>query len=199
MQIAIGIANSLGLAVTLPYTAEASEQVNSTLNSRSAGVSDLNVVLKYRFLDTDGLKLTFRPLIILPTGNTAEGLSDGKFGYSAALLATKEFSEGKFLLHANTGYARHNYEDDAVRDSSRHDIFTFSIACEAEIAEGLRLGADIGLATNADKASDTPPVYAIIGVKYEFIKALEGYVGLKAGLTKPEDDLAALFGITLKY
>jgi hypothetical protein len=199
LQLDAGIVTGLGIIVTLPYTAEAREQINGNFNSKAAGFSDLNVALKYRFIDSDGLKLTLKPAVILPTGNSSEGLSDGRFGYTTSLLATKEFAEGKFTVHSNVGYERHNYRDDAVRQATGHDLFTFSVACEAEVAEKLTLAADIGLATNLNRASDTPPAFALVGIKYEFIKAVEGYAGVKAGITKPEDDVAALLGVVFKF
>lgn len=199
MTVTVGIAKALDASVVVPYTFAGNVKVNGVKSSRTEGFNDITVAIKYQFLETDGLKLAIKPGLILPTGKASEGLSDGKLGYTAALLATGEFNEGKFVLHANAGYERHNYKDKAVKEEARHDIFAVSIACEAEIAEGLKLAADTGLATNADRASDTPPAYALVGAKYEFSKMLEGYAGVKFGLTNPEDDVSALFGTVLKF
>ena len=199
ITITAGVAREMDIAFTLPYTYGARRTVNGDLISRAEGFNDMTVDLKFQFLDLDGLKLAIKPGIILPTGKSSEGLSDRKFGYAAFLLATKEFHEGKYALHANAGYGRHNFKDDAVRDANRPDIFSFSIACEAEIAERLQLAAEMKIATNADKTSDTPHAFAIFGAKYELSKSLEGYAGVKAGLTTPEADVAALLGIVLKF
>lgn len=199
VTVTAGIVKGVDIAATLPYTFDTREKTNGTLTRDADGLNDMTLELKYQFYEHDGLKLAVKPGVILPAGKESEGLSDGKSGYTAALLATREFNDGKLALHANAGYERHNYKAAATRDSSRQDIFTFSVACEAEAAEGLRIAADTGLATNPDRASSTPPAYALVGVKYEFNKTLEGYAGVKIGLTKPEDDITGLFGITLKF
>lgn len=199
ITVTAGIVKGLDVAIVVPYTFAGSEKVDRIETSKTDGFNDITVALKYQFLEAGGVKLAIKPGLILPTGKTSEGLSDGKFGFTTALLVTREFNEGKFVLHANAGYERHNYKDEPVKDETRHDIFTVSIAAEAEIAEGLKLAADTGIATNADRASDTPPVFALIGAKYEITKMLEGYAGIKFGLTSPEDDVTALFGTVFKF
>jgi len=199
ITITTGIAHHLDFAVVVPYTFAGRQKLDNVQTSSTDGFNDMTVDLKYLFLESGGVKLALKPGLIIPTGNTSEGLSDGKLGYTTALLASKEFNEGRFVLLANAGYERHNYKDATVKNQTRHDIYTFSVACEAEIAAGLKLAADTGLATNADRASDTPPAYALIGAKYELSKSLEGYAGLKFGLTTPEADLTALFGAVLKF
>lgn len=39
----------------------------------------------------------------------------------------------------------------------------------------------------------------LIGDKFEFIKQIEGYAGVKFRLNKPETDITALFGVVLKF
>jgi len=199
ISVTAGVTKRMDIAVTLPYTFGSREKVNGNLISRTDGFNDITVDLKYQFLDFDGLKLAIKPGVILPTGSSSEGLSDEKFGFAAALIATREFYEGKFALHANADYGRHNFKDDAVRDATRPDFFTFLIACEAEAAAGLKLAAEMGIATNSNKADNTPHVYGTVGAKYELSRMLEGYAGIKTGLTAPEADLAALLGIVLKF
>ncbi|NVN98089.1 MAG: transporter [Geobacteraceae bacterium] len=199
ITVTAGIVKRLDIAVGLPYTSNAREKVNGELTSRSEGLNDMTVDFKYQFMEMNGLKLAIKPGVILPTGNTSKGLSDGHAGFAVALLGTGEFAEGKLLLHANAGYVSHNYKDVAVKNFSHGEVFNVSIACEAEIVEGLKLAADTGIATNTDRASNTLPVYALVGAKYEFNKHLEGYAGIRFGLSKPEADSTALFGAVLKF
>lgn len=199
ISVTAGITKGLDIAFSLPYTFGSREKLNGELTSRTDGFNDMTVDLKFQFLDLDGLKLAIKPGIILPTGKSSEGLSDEKFGFAAALLATKEFHGGKSVLHANADYGRHNFKDDAVRDATRPDFFTFSIACEAEADESLKFAVEMGVASNSNKADNTPHAYGTVGAKYVIVKALEGYAGIKAGLTSPEADLAALFGLVLKF
>lgn len=199
LTITAGITKSLDGTVVVPYTFSGRDTVDTVDTVRTEGFNDITITCKYKFFEADGVKLAIKPGLILPTGKSSAGLSDGKFGYTAALLATREFNKGTVLLHANAGYQRHNYKDDAVMVATRQDLFTFSIACEAEIAAGMKLAADTGLATNSDRAGTTPPAYALIGVKYELTRMLEGYAGVKFGLTGPEADVTALFGAVLKF
>lgn len=199
ITVTAGIVKGLDIAIGLPYTFNTREKISEEPTEKSDGFNDVSVDLKYQFLEMEGLKLAIKPGVILPTGKESEGLSDGKFGFTAALLATKEFAEGKYLLHANTGYERHNYEDADVKDTTRQDIFTFSIAAEAEVADGLVLALDMGLATSDDKESDIPPAYTLVGAKYEITEMLEGYAGVKFGITSPEDDVTALFGAVFTF
>lgn len=199
ITITAGITKGIDIAVTLPYTFGSRNKVNNDLTSRTDGFNDMIIDLKFKFLDIGGLKLAFKPGIILPTGKGSEGLSDEKFGFAAALLATKEFSDGKVAVHANADYGRHNFKDDAVRDATRPDFFTLSMACEAEVAESLKFAVETGLASNSNKADNTPHAYGTVGAKYIIVKELEGYAGIKTGFTAPEADLAALFGLILKF
>lgn len=199
ISVTAGIAKGMDIAFSLPYTFGSREKVNGDLTSRTDGFNDMTVDLKYQFLEINGLKLAIKPGIILPTGKSSEGLSDEKFGFAAALIATREFYDGKVAVHANADYGRHNFKDDAVRDATRPDFFTFLIACEAEAAAGLKLAVEVGFATNSNKADNTPHVYTTVGAKYELSRVLEGYAGIKTGLTAPEADLAALLGIVLKF
>jgi hypothetical protein len=199
VTVTVGLVKGLDIAATIPYTFRARQEVDGNTTSRVDGFNDMTVDLKYQFLEVGGLKLALKPGAILPTGRSSEGLSDGRFGYSAALLATREFADGKIAIHANAGYERHNYKDPLVKDESRADIYSFSVATEMEVVAGLKLGFDTGLATNSDKTSATPAAYLLGGATYEFSELIEAYAGVKFGLTGPEADVTALYGAKFKY
>ncbi|HZV82845.1 MAG TPA: transporter, partial [Geobacteraceae bacterium] len=186
------------LSVGLPYTFVTREKIKGGVTSRIDGLNDMTVDVKYRFFDRDGFKLAIKPGLIIPTGRDSEGLSDGRTGVTAALLATKEIADGKVALHANAGYERHNYEDRDVDATSRADIFSFSVAAETEVAAGLKLALDAGLSTNSEKGHSTPPVYILCGGVYEMTKNLEIYAGIKVGVTETEDNFAGLAGLKYK-
>lgn len=199
ITVTAGIVKGLDMAVSIPYTFSSRVTANGDLSARSEGFNDMTVDFKYQLLQADGLKMAIKPGVILPTGDTRKGLSDGDTGFAVALLATGELAEGKLQVHANAGYVSHSYKDAAVKNISRGELFNASIACEAEVAERFKLAADTGVVTNTDRTSNTLPAYALVGVKYEFNKQLEGYAGVKFGLSKPEADSIALFGAVLKF
>lgn len=199
ITLTVGIANKTDIAICLPYTFGSREKINGNLTSRQDGFNDMSVDLKFQFLELDGLKMAIKAGIILPTGKRSERLSDEKIGFATALIATREFYNGKFAMHFNADYGHHNFKNDAVRDATRPDFFAFSVACEAETGEQLKLAAETGIATNSDKTDNRLHAFMTVGAKYELSKLLEGYAGIKAGLTSPEVDAAILFGIILKF
>lgn len=199
VTVTAGVVNGADISVALPYTFFAREKVNGGVSSRVDGFHDLTVDVKYRIYDGKGLKLAVKPGLIISTGKEDEGLSDGRTGFAARLLATTAFVDGRVVVHANGGYERHDYEARDVADSSRADIFTFSLATEVAAAEGVTLAADFGLATNTDTGSSTPIAYALCGGQYEFSRNLQAHVGIKAGLTRPEDDFTGLLGLKVGF
>lgn len=199
ITVTTGLADNFDVSLALPYTFNAGEKENDTLTNRAEGFNDMTLQLKYLFLEYDGLKVSIKPGLILPTGKEKEGLSDGRVGFTALLVATKEFSQGKYAVHLNAGYERHNYKDDAVDTTSRSEIFGFSLAGEAEVTEGFKLQTECGLSTNPDSSSNTPLVFVTAGGTFEIANNLEGYAGVKFGLTSSEHDVTALFGFKLKF
>lgn len=159
----------------------------------------MTVELKYAFAELAGISFAVKPSIIMPTGKYSAGLSEGRWQFGTTLIATKELEDGKYALHANQGYEHHDYRTEEVKKSTRSDLWSGSIAGEAEVAKGLIVVVDLDLATNTDKASNEFPVYILAGARYEINDHLDINFGFKLGLTKPEDDLAALYGIVLKF
>lgn len=199
ITLTAGIAPYLDMAVVLPYTFDGHEEVDGKLTSRVEGFNDMTVDLKYQLLDLDGVRLALKAGIILPTGNSNDGLSDGRPGFGTKLITTKEFHGGTVALHVNAGYQQHDYRDSSVRESTRNQIYSFSAACEAQMAKGFRIALDSGLSTNPDRSSSTPPAYALAGATYELGTAVAAYAGLETGLTKPAADLIARYGFVLKF
>ena len=74
-----------------------------------------------------------------------------------------------------------------------------NLAVKYEISEALKLVGNIGVETNKDKASDTPPAFLLGGIVYIFSNHLAVDLGVRYGLTKPETDWAFLAGITLRF
>jgi len=199
MKITTGLCKQLGVSLVIPYTVSARVTENDQLTNKASGFGDITVELKYIFAELAGVSVAVKPSIILPTGNYSAGLSEGRWQFGTTLIATKRYEDGKYALHANAGYEHHDYRSDEARQSNRSDIWSGSIAGEAEIVKGLFLVADFGLATNTDKASNNPPVYALTGARYEVNDLLDVNAGIKLGLTRPEDDVAFLYGLVLKF
>lgn len=93
---------------------------------------DMTLEVKYKFAELAGFALAIKPSVIMPTGKCNNGLSEGRWQFGSTLIATKEFADGAYALHANLGYEYHHYREDD--GSQRRNLWSGSIAGEAEIA-----------------------------------------------------------------
>ncbi len=200
VKITTGLYKDLGISLAIPYLInERTHETDGTTTAVSNidGFGDMVLEVKYKFVELAGINLAIKPSIIMPTGKYSNGQSEGRWQFGGTLIATKEFDEGSFALHANLGYEYHHYREDD--GSQRRNLWGGSIAGEAEVAKGLFAVADFGLATNPDKSSKELPVYALTGLRYEINEHLDIDAGIKFGLTKPETDVTALYGLVLKF
>lgn len=196
LKLTTGLYKDLGIALALPYTFKARSNTDGDVSNLD-GFGDMTLELKYRFAELAGIQFAIKPSMIMPTGSYGKGLSEGRWQFGGTLIATKEFMDGAYALHANLGYEYHHYRADA--DLQRSNIWSGSIAGEAEVLKGLFAVADFGLAGNPDKGSSELPVYALTGVRYQLNDRIDINAGIKFGLTRPETDLTALYGLVLKF
>lgn len=199
MKVATGLYKNLGISLAIPYTVSARVMEDDQLIGTSEGFGDMTLEIKYAFAELAGVSFAVKPSIIMPTGKYSAGLSEGRWQFGTTLIATKEFDDGKYALHANLGYEHHDYRTGKIRESTRSDLWSGSLAGEAEVAKGLVVVADLGLATNTDNTSTELPVYILTGARYGINEHLDVNAGVKFGLTKPEDDITALYGLVLKF
>jgi hypothetical protein len=198
MKVTTGLFKNLGISAAVPYNINERVREDDQMVGRNDGFGDMTVELKYAAVELAGINFAIKPTVILPTGRYGAGLSEGRWQFGGTLIATKEFEDGKFALHANLGFEHHSYRTAELRESTRSDIWSGSIAGEMEVAKGLFVAAEFGLATTADKSTSQLSACALTGIRYEINKHLDVNAGVKFGLTKPEDDLTALYGIVLK-
>lgn len=198
LKITTGLYKDLGFSMAVPYTFSARNNTDCEVNSVD-GLGDMTFEIKYAFAELGGVNLAIKPQLVAPTGNYSRGFSEGHWHAGALLIATKEFSDGKYALHANAGYEHHNYRTNAVRQTTHGDLWSGSVAGEMEVASGLVVVADFGIGTNPDRGSSELPVYALTGLRYEINGHLDIDAGIKFGLTRPETDVTALYGFVLKF
>lgn len=199
LKVTTGLHKNLGISVTLPYNINERVRENGQLVRRSNGFGDMTLEIKYAFAELAGVSLAIKPAIIMPTGNYSAGLSEGRWQFGGTLIATREFEEGKYALHANLGYEHHDYRTAELRASTRSHIWSGSLAGEMEVVKGFFSVADFGLASTADRSTRQLSACALTGIRYEINDHLDLNAGIKLGLTRPEDDLTALYGIALKF
>jgi outer membrane putative beta-barrel porin/alpha-amylase len=198
-KITTGLCKDLGVSLAIPYTVSARVMEDDVLVGMASGLGDMALEIKYVFAELAGINFAIKPTVIVPTGRYSAGLSEGRWQFGTTLIATREFEDGKYALHVNLGYERHDYRTDEVRESTRSNLWSGSVAGETRLMKGLTVVLDFGLATNTDRGSDQLPAYALTGVRYEINDHLDINAGVKAGLTEPEDDFTALYGLVLKF
>lgn len=198
-KISTGLRKNLGVSLTLPYTFSLREKEDRALVNTSEGFGDLTLEIKYAFAELAGITFAVKPTLIIPTGNYGAGLSEGRWQPGAALIASREFSQGNYAIHANLAYEHHEYRTAALRSTTHNDLWSGSIAGEMKLVENLVGVLDLGLASNPAKDSSTPPIYALTGARYSLDERFDLNAGIKVGLTRPEDDLALLYGMTIKF
>lgn len=198
IKVATGLSGSLGLSLAMPYAVSNRDNVNGSVSTVD-GFGDMNLELKYVVTELGGVAFALKPAVIFPTGKYSAGLSEGRLQFGTTLIGTREFAEGNYALHANLGYEHHDYRNVALRDTTRRNLWSGSIAGETRVIKGLTAVVDLGVATNPAKESNNLPVYALTGARYEFNERLAINVGVKLGLTRSEDDLNALYGLVLKF
>ncbi len=198
MKITTGLYKNLGLSIAIPYIFSERVKEDDLLVSKTDGIGDITLELKYAFAEWAGINFAIKPSFILPTGKHRAGTSERHWQYGATQIATKEFYEGKYALHANFGFGYHDYHSVETRETTRSNFWSGSIAGEAKVLKGVTAVLDFGVATNPDKRSNGLPAYALVGVRYEINDLLDINGGAKLGLTKPENDIEVLYGLTLK-
>lgn len=199
LKITTGLYKDLGISVAFPYNINERVREDDRLVGRSDGFGDMTLEIKYAFAELAGISFAIKPNVIIPTGKYSAGFSEGRWQFGGTLIASKAFEQGKYALHANLGYQHHDYRTAELRQSTRSDIWSGSLAGEMEVAKGLFAVADFGLSSTADKSTSQLSACALTGIRYEINNHLDVNAGVKLGLTRPEDDLTALYGIVLKF
>ncbi|CAH2030643.1 transporter [Trichlorobacter ammonificans] len=202
VKITTGLYKALGISLEVPYTFSDRTREDGQLVGKADGFGDMTLEVKYAFAELAGINFAIKPTLIMPTGKYSAGLSEGRWQPGVVLIATKEFEDGTYALHANIGYEHHAYRLDEAREALRSNIWSASVAGEVEVMKGLFAVADFGLKSSENKegyGSTELPIYALTGARYEINDFLDVNAGVKVGLTKAEDDVTVLYGVVLKF
>lgn len=187
----IGVHERVDVVLGIPYQWYATRQ-DGDRTGRADGLSDISLDVKWRFFEQDGWSLAAKPGVSLPTGDDERGLGAGRATYRTFLIGTKELAP--FAFHANLGYIRNENRVD-----ERKNLWHASVAAEMEVIKDLKAVANIGIERNPDAAGSTNPAFALGGLICQISEKFSIDGGVKFGLTKPETDVAYLFGITMKF
>lgn len=185
-----GVIDPVDIVLSVPYQFWSLEDPES--KEQGNGISDVGVEVKWRFYEKEGLSLALKPGFTIPTGDEKKGLGTGRVTAYLYFIASKEI--GPWAIHMNLGYTRSENNVD-----QRKNIWHASVASTFEVVKRLTLDVDIGLESNTDRSSDTPPAYILGGLTYSVSESFDICLGIKGGLTKPEKDIAVRGGITWRF
>jgi len=132
-KLTTGLYKNLGLSLVLPYTFSDSTKEDGNLTSKADGTGDMTIEVKYSFAEMAGITFAVKPTVIAPTGRYSAGLSEGRWQFGGTLIASREYDEGAYAIHANVGYGHHDYRNDDARACNRRDLWFGSLAGEARI------------------------------------------------------------------
>ena len=187
VKLGYGVGATLDAEVELPYAREV--DADGTVTS---GRGDAGVAVKWRFYESQGLRLAVKPGLLLPTGRDESGLGAGRTRWSANFAAAYEL--GRVELIAHLGYTDNRNRIDELR-SLRHQ----SIAVRFEATQKLRLVVDVARDSSPDPAS---PGYAreiVYGGTYALSDDIDLGLGFKKGLNDRADDRGLRAGVKLRW
>jgi hypothetical protein len=188
VAVAGGVRDNLDIVLAVPYQFLRFNDDESNRITED-GISDIAIELKWRFYENEDVSLALKPGIIIPSGDDAKGLGDGKASYGLVLITTKEIDPA--TLHFNLGFNKNRKE--------LRDIWHYSFAAEYELMENILLVGNIGGETNPDKESDTHPAFILGGLIYSVNENFNVDAGIKAALNNAEPDYTILAGLTVVF
>ena len=112
------------------------EVVDEDNNGTTAGLGDLLLGVKWRFLNNERsqLQLGTYPQLLLPTGDHARGLGEGRAAFVLPLLAQKSWD--KWTVYGNVGYWWRGAQE-------ARNYFYAGAVLERELNERLELGVEL--------------------------------------------------------
>ena len=185
-----GIIETVDIVLGIPYQAWSSD--DSEFLAKWSGIADLSLEAKWRFYEKQGLSLALKPGFTIPTGDAEKGLGAGRPTYHLFFIATKQMKPWEFDM--NVGYL---YNENTAGE--RKNIWSASLDAQVEVVRDLKVALDVGVATNPDSSSNTPPAYILGGLIWSIRENLDIGLGVKGGLTKPETDISVRGGITFRF
>lgn len=185
-----GMLENWDLIVQCPFEFYRME-IDSMVRSVS-GFSDMGLEVKYRVWDQGKFSVAIKPGIILPTGSYQRGLGGGKVGGSLFLITSADLA--LVLIHTNLAYLRNeNFCGD------NENIWHLSVAADISFRECFHGALNAGIERNPDPDDQNPPVFGMMGFYYLLSEDCELSAGYKCGITRPENDHAFIYGLTLRF
>lgn len=185
-----GLSDTVDIGIGQPYKIKRKKITGQV--SKSDGIADTEVELKWRCYEQNNLSLALKPSLTLPTGDETKGLGTGRVTAALFLLGTVEAKPWAF--HFNAGY-----EHNENRLTERVALWHLSTAAEYALKKGFRLAGEVGIDRNTDESSSTHPAYSTAGFIYTLAENVNIRLGLRWGLNRTAPDYTVLPGIEMKF
>ena len=185
-----GARDNVDLIVALPYLRRHTESDGQV--TKASGLSDTGLAVKWRFYENGPFSMAFKPVVTLPSGDEDKGLGAEHSIFSAFLIAT--LVSAPWEWHGQVGYI-YNRNSQNERD----DLYLASTAVGWKLIDQLRIFAEIGTYSIANKAVTRQPVVMTAGLIYAVSGNFDLDVGYKKGLNDTEVDYTWQAGITVRF
>ncbi|KVR02528.1 transporter [Burkholderia ubonensis] len=182
-----GFGDRVDLYVNAPYT-----HVQTRSDENGAGFGDVEVGMKWRFVEHGPFSVALKPRVTMPTGNDRRGLGTGRVGAGATLLAQADVAKVSFLANAGIAY-QPNRQDELT------SIWQVSGAAIYRATDKLQLVVDVGMSRNAEPGTGANPAFVIAGAIYSPKRWLDLDVGYRRGLNDQTYDHSVMGGITARW
>ncbi|CAN0625104.1 putative MetA-pathway of phenol degradation [Burkholderia multivorans] len=174
------------------YVDAAYTHVQNRSDENGSGFGDVEIGMKWRFVERGPFSLAIKPHVTAPTGNDRRGLGTGRVGAGATLVAQYEVARLTFLANAGIAY-QPNRQDDLT------SIWQLSGAALYRATDKLQLVADIGASRNPERGAGANPAFLIAGAIYSPKRWLDLDVGYRHGLNDQTYDHSVMAGITARW
>jgi hypothetical protein len=188
--LSYGVADTADLQVGASHLRLTLEDGAGT--TAAAGLSDVSVDLKWRFLERGPLSLGLKPGVTIPTGEHERGLGSGRWTVGA--LGILSYEPGPLAFHSHVGY---RYNNNLLGE--RRSLWHFSGAFVLQATERLKLVADLAYDTNPFPSGGRPLVHSVLGAIYGATRDIDLDVGVKLGHSTAAIDLTWLAGLTVRW
>jgi hypothetical protein len=197
VQLTYGLLDPLDVILEIPYLFL--QQTQGGVTTSNDGIGDITLSLKWRFYGEKekGLQFAVKPSVTFPTGDEAKGLGFGREAYGITFIST--FEREEWCVSANLGYLYNDYGLQSDRETHRQDIWSASLSGQYRVIEKVWLVGEVGVLSNPNAASDTPPAFINGGVIYELTKNVDLDIGYRYGLTKPMFDYSISGAVTVRF
>jgi hypothetical protein len=187
----LGLAPRLDLIVNLPYLFNKADASSPYVR----GMGDTEIDLKYRFLDQNGSvpAFAFKAGALLPTGDYARGLGDGRA--SGLFTAIVGWEHGSVGLYGNL---RYDLAGRPIGSPEGHDRVLASVAAKMEVVERFTALGEYVWETPVG-GSDPARSQITVGGMVEIVENLFVNGALKWGTTSSSPDVTYLLGVTYDF